>query len=455
MNSTPLTRMTVINRAWPLIFANATIPLAGVVDTFVLGLAGDKTDLGGVALGGSIFAVFFWSFYFLRMGTTGLTAQADGAGEIARSQRILARALIIATVLGLAMLLIRDVIAWGGFAILQGEMDVEGKGEAYLLARIWGSPAALAGFALSGWLIGLGRNSATLAIYLAFSLVNIGLDLWFVLGLGMGPGGVGAATAIADWAALVIGLGFVWHAIGKQGGVANKALDRGRLLDPTAMRELFDVNFNLMIRTWCLIVGFTWFANAGARQGTAALAGNHVLLQIVVLWAFVLDAFAFVTETEAGRAFGRKSITELRRAVRLTAEPMIVSGLAFAVLTYLFGAQALSAVVNDAEARDAAIRYLPWCAAIPLLGVGAWLLDGVFIGTTSGKTLRDAGIIAVVIYLVADFLLASPFGNHGVWAAFVIFYVARGGALLAHYPSLERRLQPVPTASDIEPNPSA
>ncbi|MBO6796259.1 MATE family efflux transporter [Maricaulis sp.] len=450
----PLTRKAVLARAWPLIFANATVPLAGVIDTFVLGLSGDSSDLGGVALGGALFSVFYWSFYFLRMGTTGMTAQADGAGRLAEVQRILLRASVVAINLGLLVWIFRHPISDIGFAILQGTETVEYKGADYLLARAWGAPAALAGFAISGWLIGLGRNSATLAIYAVFSGVNILLDFWFVLGLGMGPGGVGAATAIAEWTAALVAIGFALHAIRAQKGWADHVLDRAKLLDTRALAEMFDVNLNLMIRTWSLVIGFTWFANAGARQGTSALAGNHVLLQIITLWAFVLDAFAFVAETEAGRAFGRKSKEALRRAIRMTGEPMFMAGAVFAVLTFFFGELALTLVIEDEAARQAAITYLPWCAVIPLLGAGAWLLDGVFIGTTSGKILRNAGVAAVLVYLAADFVLAPAYGNHGVWAAFLVFYVARGATLAAAYPALERRLYSAPTASETDANPS-
>jgi len=450
----PLTRTAVLARAWPLIFANATVPLAGVIDTFVLGLSGDSSDLGGVALGGALFSVFYWSFYFLRMGTTGMTAQADGAGRLAEVQRILLRATIVAVILGLLVWVFRFPISSIGFTILQGSEIVETKGADYLLARAWGAPAALAGFAISGWLIGLGRNSATLAIYAVFSGVNIVLDFWFVLGLGMGPGGVGAATAIAEWTAALVAIGFALHAIRAQKGWAEHVLNRTKLLDRQALAEMFQVNLNLMIRTWSMVIGFTWFANAGARQGTSALAGNHVLLQIITLWAFVLDAFAFVAETEAGRAFGRKSKDALRRAIRMTGEPMFMAGAAFAVLTFFFGEAALTLVIEDEAARQAAITYLPWCAIIPLLGAGAWLLDGVFIGTTSGKILRNAGLAAVAVYLIADFVLAPAYGNHGVWAAFLIFYVARGATLAVAYPALERRLYSAPTASDTDAKPS-
>ena len=389
------------------------------------------------------------------MGTTGLTAQADGAGNIAETQRIALRALAIGAVLGMAVFLLRDLIALAGFAVMQGEADVESKGRDYLLARAWGTPAALAAFALSGWLIGLGRNAATLAIYVTFSLVNIALDLWFVLGLGYGPGGVGAATAIAEWVGLLLGFVLASVALKGQGGLAGGVLDRARLLEPRALAEMFQVNLNLMIRTWTLVIGFTWFANAGARQGTAPLAGNHVLLQVISLWAFVLDAFAFVAETEAGRAFGRRSLDGLRRAVRLSGEPMFAAGAVFAVLTFLFGADVLAAVIDDEAALEAAVTYLPWCAVVPFLGAGAWLMDGVFIGTTSGKILRNAGIAAVAIYLAADALLSPLFANHGVWAAFLIFYIARGAALGVAYPALERRLQSTPTASETEAKPSA
>lgn len=455
MSVAALTRTDVLKRAWPLVFANAAVPLAGVTDTFVLGLSGDTADLGGVALGGAIFSVFYWSFYFLRMGTTGLTAQADGAGDTPEGQRILVRALAVAAALGFLVFALRDLVAWAGFAVLQGTAEVEAKGADYLLARTWGAPAALAAFALSGWLIGLGRNAATLAIYVVFSLVNIGLDLWFVLGLGYGPGGVGAATAIAEWVGLAVGIGFMMHVLRQQGGWAAGVLDRVRLMEPRAIAEMFQVNLNLMIRTWSLVIGFTWFANAGARQGTAPLAGNHVLLQIISLWAFVLDAFAFVAETEAGRAFGRRSLPALRRAVRLTGEPMFAAGAVFAVLTFFVGADVLALVIADEATLNAAITYLPWCAVVPVLGAGAWLMDGVFIGTTSGKILRNAGLAAVAVYLAADAILAPIFANHGVWAAFLVFYIARGGALAAAYPALERRLQSAPTASDTEANPSA
>ncbi len=206
MPSESLTRLQVLRRAWPLVFANAAVPLAAAADTFVLGLSGDTTDLGGVALGGAIISIFLWSFYFLRMGSTGLVAQAAGMGEEGEGQRILVRALVIAVVLGVAVAVLRGPIAAAGLAIMQGEPSVNVKGAAYLTARALGAPGALAVYALTGWLIGVRRTGLTLAVTVVFSLVNIALDLWFVLGLHLGPAGVGNATAIADWVSFAVGL---------------------------------------------------------------------------------------------------------------------------------------------------------------------------------------------------------------------------------------------------------
>ncbi|HAQ34776.1 MAG TPA: MATE family efflux transporter [Alphaproteobacteria bacterium] len=440
MDPAPLTRKDVLLRAWPLVFANAAVPLAGVADTFVLGLRGDASDLAGVALGAAIFNIVYWSVYFLRMGTTGLTAQASGADDEAEVQRTLVRALLLAGVIGLLVWLIRVPLAELGFAILQGGPQAEAQGTAYFTARSWGALPAFGVFALTGWLIGLGRSSETLIVHGVISAVNIGLDLWFVLGLGYGPGGVGAATAIAEGCGLIVALALLWRILPRRGGLTTGLLDRAALLDPGAIRRMIDINLNLMLRTWAMIAGFTWFANAGARQGTVALAGNHVLLQVITVWAFVLDSFAFIAEAESGRAVGRKSIAHMRRTLRLTSEAALGAGVILGGLTLVFGPGVLTAVIGDPAARRAAIDFLPYCAAVPVLGAMAWIFDGIFIGATKGAMLRNASFASVAIYLVADLVLAPPLGNHGVWIAFLVYYIARAGALAAFYPALEKRL---------------
>ncbi len=436
-----LTRRRVFDLAWPMVFANAALPLAGVVDTFVIGLVGDAADLGGVALGGTLFAVFYWSFYFLRMSTTGLAAQADGAGRREESQQILARAVLASLVIGGLVTLLRAPSATVGFAILQGPDDVEEIGAVYFMMRSWGALGAFASFALTGWLIGLGRMRAVFVISVLYSATNVVLDLAFVLGFGWGVAGVAAATAIAEFVGAGVAGLYVLDAVRSQGGWARGAISRSALLDPAAMRRLFSVNLDLMLRTWSLVVGFSWFANVGARLGTTVLAGNHVLLQIVTVWAFVLDAYAFVAETEVGRAVGAKSVPRLRRAIRLTSEFAVASGFAFMLVTLLLGPLALEAWIADEAARASAMTYLPYTAVIPFLGSFAWQLDGIFIGATRARSMRNAALAAVVLYLGVDAVLTPQLGAHGAWIAFLSYYVFRGGTLAVAYPALEKSLK--------------
>ncbi|MCG8442014.1 MAG: hypothetical protein MI723_09415, partial [Caulobacterales bacterium] len=258
MTDTPLTRRSALARAGPMILANATVPLAGVVDTAVIGKVGTAADLGGVALGVALFNVVYWSFYFLRMGTTGLAAQADGAGDGGEVARALTRALMLAALFGAVVILARTPIAALGFAVLQGERDVEAQGALYFLARSWGAPGAFAIFAVTGWLIGLGRTGATLAVHVMFSLVNIVLDLWFVLGLGWGVEGVGRATAIAEWSGAALVAALIAGPLVRTVRGARGVLARDALWAPAAWRRLFAVNVDLMVRTWSLVIGFTW-----------------------------------------------------------------------------------------------------------------------------------------------------------------------------------------------------
>lgn len=422
-----------------MIFANAAVPLAGVVDTAVIGAVGTKEDLAGIALGAVIFNVVYFGFLFLRQSSTGLSAQAFGAGDATELRRVLVRAGLSAGVLGLAVLALRHAIAGLGFAVLQGNPTVEAIGTTYVTARAFGAPGAFLAFALTGWLIGVGRTRAVLAVHAVFSATNVALDLGFVLGLGYGVGGVAAATAMADWCAALAGGVFafrLWNTSGATPGVWARAT----FFEAAPWRRLFGMNWDLMVRAWALLAGFAWFANAGARQGTAILAGNHVLLQIVTVWAFVLDAYAYIAESEVGRAIGERSLPQLQRAVRVTSELAFASGFLFMGVTWWAGPAALEIWIADPHAREAALAYLPFCAVIPFLGAAAWQLDGIFIGATRSATMRNASLAAAAIYAGLDLLLTPRFGPTGMWLAFVLYYVARAGTLAVGYPSIERSL---------------
>lgn len=437
-----LTRKQVWAQSWPLIFANGVIPLVGVVDTGVISLTGSASDLAGVALGAAVFSVAYWGTYSLRQSTTGLTAQAEGRSSRRESQMVLIRSLILGLALGALFLIFRQPIVNGAIHLLQGSKAAEGVARLYLDYRFFGAPAALALFAVTGWMIGMGLTRLALVVQAVMASVNAILDVWFVMGLHMGAGGVALGTLLAEWVALITGIALIIRHIHAHEGFSRHLLRAlfldGGLTDGTAIRKLLFVNFDATVRSMCMVVGFTWFINSGARQGDAVLAGNQILLQFITVWAFVLDAFAHTAEAETGRAVGAHSVARLRRGIRLTSEFAVGFAFLFALLTLLAGPPVLNWLVESETARNAAILYLPWSAAVPVLGVAAWQLDGVFVGATRGPTMRNSAIAALLIYLAIDHFFAPAHGNAGVWSAFLLYYVARWGTMLFGYPALER-----------------
>lgn len=435
--------------ALPMIAANAAVPLAGVVDTAVIGAVGDSGELGGIAMGAIVFNIIFSTTYFLRMGSSGLAAQAEGAADMVGLQQVLFRALGLAGVMGAVILAGWPLLSPLSFFLLGGSADVEAFGAAYFAARVWGAPGALVMFATTGWLIGRGRTRAVLGITGLSSLTNILLDVALVTGVGFGVEGIGAATAVADWVGALAGLWIAQRLIREDGGVHDAARDTQTLFDRAALRRLMTMNLDMMIRSWGLLIGFAWFINVSAQHGDAILAGNHVLLQIVTVWAFVLDAFAFTAETEVGRAIGQRSRPGLRRAIGVTSALAVGCGAVFCAITLIAGPTVLTWWIADAETAASARRFLPYCAVIPLLGAPAWQLDGIFIGATRSAAMRNASIASVAAYLLVDRML-TPMGPHGTWAAFLFYYVARAGALAVAYPRLERDavMEPEPARRD-------
>jgi len=437
----PLTRASIFAQAWPIMLGQASIPLVGIVDAAVIGRTGDAAALAGVALGATVISLVFWSFGFLRMGMTGLTAQAQGAGERGEVEALLLRALAIGGAIGLVLLVLAWPIVQLAFALLAGGEAVTIKAEGYATARFFGAPAALGTFAINGWLLGLGRTRAALGLQLVVNAANIALDLLFVWGFGMGATGVGIGTAGAEWIALATGLLVAGRIAG--GGLLATArrTSQARLLDRAALLRLFAVNRDIMIRTLALLLLFTWFANAGARLGAVSLAANHVLMQFISLAAFVLDAFAFTAESRIGQALGAKSRGQFIRAVRLTGEFSLVAGAALALLFWWGGEAVIAFITTDAAVWAEATRFLPFAALVPLVGMPSWLLDGIFIGATAGRALRIAAVVATVLYLALDAAL-RPLGNLGVWWAFTASYLFRAAALGWHWPALVRSLEP-------------
>ncbi|KCZ45523.1 MATE family efflux transporter [Hyphomonas pacifica] len=429
-----LTRRKILSLATPVILAQAATATTGVVDTAIMGRFGDKSDLAAVAIAAVAFSFIYWGFGFLRMSTTGLTAQANGGGNIAESRAILLRALLMGAGIGAALFLVSPLLKLGIFAAFHGTETVETLAGGYFNARIWGAPAYLMGLAVTGWMLGTGKTGQMLAFQIVMNGVNAGLDTWFVARLDWGPAGIGAGTAIAEWVALVFGLILVAPAF----------RGHARLLDRARLTALFAANRDIMIRTLALLFCFAWFVRSGTMISTAITAGNEVLLQFITVAAFVLDGFAFVAEKEAGEAYGARDSKRLARAMRLTTEFALLSGAAISLAYWLGGGWIIQIFIRDPEARAAALAYLPWCAAVPLLGIAAWQLDGLFLGTTQGRALRNAGILSAILYIGADLMLRPQMGNAGVWTAFLLMYLFRATALGLYVPGLFRDLSRPP-----------
>lgn len=430
---TILTRRVIFAQAWPIIVGQALVPLVGVVDTTVIGRTGNAATLAGVALGVTTVNLIFWTFGFLRMGVTGLTAQTLGAGGGEELRALLLRALLLGLGLGIALLALSPAIVPLALSLMQVPASAAEAAHAFTTARFAGAPAALGFYVINGWLLGLGRTRLALACQVAFNGVNIALDVLLVAGFGLGAWGAGIGTSIAEWVALASGLwaarqvlGPGWWRIGWRATFA-----------PGAFRRLLSVNADIMIRTVALLLLFTWFARAGARLGAVPLAANHVLMQFVSVSAFVLDGFAFTAEARVGAAIGAGSRAALLRAARLTGEFSLAGGLAFAAVIAASGPWLIALVTHDQAVQRQALAMLPYCALVPLLGMPSWLLDGIFIGATRGRILRNAALVSLALYLATDTMLRG-WGDIGVWIALLASYLYRAAALGVALPRLVR-----------------
>ena len=430
---TPLTHRAIRAIALPVIISNGSTPLIGIVDTGVVGQLPDPAYIGAIAVGALLFSFVFWAFGFLRMATTGLTAQAWGAEDTDDVCASLGRALAIAAAAGVALVAVQWPIREFAFFAIEGSPRVESLARQYYDIRIWAAPFTLANYALLGWFIGLGRARVALALQLVLNLTNMALDALFVLVFEWDVQGVAVGTLLAECLAAAVGLGIAVRHVRRMGGRWSLA----QLLDAARLKRTVAVSRDIMIRSLALIFVFAWFMAQGAKQGDVILAANAVLMHFISAGAFLLDGFAFAAEALVGRALGAARRAGVIAAARMTTLWAGGTAVAIAIVVAVLGAQFVDILTVDPAARAAARDYLPWAAAAPLLGVWAFQLDGIFIGATRSADMRRAGLASLAIFLVAWWML-TPLGNHGLWAALYIHYVARTGTLLYFYPGLIR-----------------
>ena len=419
--------------AIPIVISNATVPILGAVDTGVVGQLGEAAPIGAVGIGAVILTGIYWLFGFLRMGTTGLTSQAYGAGRAGEVSAMLTRALMIGLAAGAGIILLQLPLFWLGFYLSPASAEVEGLARDYLAIRVWSGPAAIALYGVNGWLIALERTRAVLLLQIWMNGLNILLDLWFVLGLGWGVEGVAIATFLAEWSGLAFGLWLCRDAFRQPAW-----RDWGRVFDAVRLREVMAVNTDIMLRSLMLQAIFMSFLFLGARFGDVTLAANQVLMQFLAISAHALDGFAFAAEAIVGQALGARDRATLRRGAWLASLWSTIIVLGVSVFYLVAGGWLIDLLTTAPEVRAEARRYLPEVALAPLLGVGAFMLDGIFIGATRTRDMRNMMALSLVIYVVAAMALIPVFDNHGLWLALLVSFVARGLTLGMRYPALER-----------------
>ena len=426
--------------AIPLILSNLTQPLLSTVDTVLSGHLPGPAALGGVAVGGIFFNAVFWTFGFLRMSTTGLVAQAHGARDHQSLRLHFARALLSSVAIGAVVLALRGPLISLSIALLGAGPEVARNAAVYCHIRIWSAPAALANYVILGTLLGRQRARTALAVQAAINAVNVAVALWLVMRLHWGVAGIATATLTADWAGLLLGLGILWQSKMLSGSESGESSRVGwhELADAPSLRRLFALNRDILLRTLSLVAAYAWFTRSGARAGDAILAANAVLLNLHGLASYALDGFANATEALVGEAIGARRLGDYRAVLRASTVSAGVVAALISLAYLVFGGDLIRLFTNQEAVRLLAERYLPWTVAMPLVAVWGFQLDGIFIGATGARQLRDSMVISFAGYLALAVVLERWFGNHGLWFAFCCFMALRGVTLGLRLPSIEK-----------------
>lgn len=423
--------------AGPIILANISVPLVGAVDTAVVGHLPEPQAIGAVALGALIFSFIYWGFGFLRMGTTGFVAQAFGAGDWQSLSDTLLRVLLLAAVLGLLVILAgRPVIDFALWLIDSSEA-VEGLASDYAYIRVWSAPAVLCGYAFTGVFIGMHNTRAALLLQLVLNITNVLLDLLFVVGFGWGVEGVAYASLVAEYTALLMGFYLLRMPLRN----AWRRFNRHRLLERSALVNLFTANVNIFIRTLCLLFAFSYFTAQGAAMGEVILAANAILMHLNNIMAYALDGFAHAVEAMAGSAYGARRRRLFRLAVKLTTLWSGIVALTMTLVYLALGEQIIDWFTSIDTVAASAREYLPWMVAAPLLSVWSFQLDGIFIGTGQTRAMRNAMIVSLALYLLLLQVLVPWQGNHGLFLGLMLFMLIRAGTLLFYFPRIDAAIR--------------
>ncbi|MCC9622506.1 MATE family efflux transporter [Thalassospira sp. MA62] len=416
----------------PIIVSNVTVPLLGAVDTAVVGHLDSPHYIGAVAVGALIFSYVFWGFGFLRMATTGLTAQAYGRRDANGVRAVFARAALIAVTVGLAIMVLQWPIVETAMYLVAPTPAVEGAARDYFHIRIWAAPATLMQYCMLGWLLAMRDSRAVFIFQVVLNSLNMILDILFVQGFGWDVKGVAGATVIADYSGVMLGwflmqphlkrLGGSWRGIG--------LLDRGELA------KLMKINGDIFVRTMALTSGFAIFTSFSARFGEVTLAANTVLLNFMMFGSFALDGFALAAETLVGQAYGANKRAQFLWAVRKTTVWGIISAVVMTAIFAGAGPWIVDGLTSIPEVRNASYEYLVWAVILPVTGVMGFQLDGVFLGATQTRQWRNMMLVTIGIYAVIAWGAMMAQSNHLLWVSFNAMFLLRGLTLAVLFPRI-------------------
>ena len=429
-----ITNRRVLNIALPILLSNVTIPLLGLVDTAVIGQMGAAAPIGAVALGGIILSTIYMLFTFLRMGTSGLAAQAHGRGNARETALVLHRALLIAALCGAGLILLHLPLLAGAFALSPASDEVEDLARSYVSIRIWGAPATIAVYAISGWLIALERARSVLMLQLWVNGVNIALDVLFVIVLEWGVPGVAAATLIGEWSGFALA---VW--LCRDAFVPALRSRWAEIAERVALKRTMAMNADLVARSVLLQASYTSFVFLSAGQGDVSLAANQVLLQFLHLFSYMLDAFAFSAEALVGQAVGARQVGPLRRAAALSGKWAFAGSLVLTGAAFFYGPQLIGLMTTAPDVQAEAMRYLHWVWIMPLASFGSFIFDGIFIGATMSRQMRNVMFFSLLLY-IATVVIGQPLiGNHALWLGLIVMSLARTALMARSYPQVEAK----------------
>jgi MATE family multidrug resistance protein len=425
----------VLALAAPIIVANISVPLLGAVDTAVVGHLPEPYYIGGVAIGAMLFTYIYHLFNCLRMGTTGPTAQARGAGDYAEVRAMIGRALMLAAAIGGILIALQMPILATALWLIDASAEVEFYARQYFLIRVWSMPAVLAGYAIIGWYYGLRDVRTPLIVQIFGNALNIALDFIFVFGFGWGVAGVAIASVIASYAALFLGLFCVWRTVRALPGKGH-----ARLLERQAFIRMVSINSDLVLRTFCVVSVLGMFMAKSAELGDLTLAANQVLHNFLVFTSFGLDGFAHAAEAILGEAVGRRDRPAFQHSMRVVFFWAGLVGLLNALVYAAAGHSIIALLTTIPEVRTAAGDYLLWPIVIPIIAVWAYTYDGVYLAATRTTIMRNTVMISFATFVLLLYLLTPLYGNTGVWVALAAFLGLRGALLHLCVPRLLRAL---------------